>query len=310
MYKKKFNRELFQKTFFSNIDKIKKQEHISSDEINSSWEEVEKKTSTPLASPNKVHNKSTIHRRLLFITSVAASLILAFSLTFGYKYNTTSTDSYSMEIQLKELNVPKGKSLEVILSDGTKVYANAGSQILYPSAFSKDRREISIKGEVYLEVAHNPQVPFIVKTNGFDIRVLGTKFNVQAYPNEKSASVVLVQGSVQIETRDKQKALLRPNERAVITSEGTNIHQVDVGKYISWKDHFILLDQEKLGVVLKRLSTYYGMNFHCDPNVANLQLSGKLSLENNTQEVIRILQKTAKLEYMKENNGYRLYKRE
>lgn len=310
MNKKKFNKELFQKTFFSNVDKIKKQEHISSDEINSSWEEVEKIFSTTFDSQNKAHNRLSIRRRLFLITSVAASVILVISFTFWYKYNTTKTGSYSQEIQLQELYIPNGKSMELLLSDGTKIYANAGSHIIYPLTFPKEKREISIEGEAYLEVSHNPQAPFIVKANGFDIKVLGTKFNICAYPNQESSSVVLVEGSVQIETEKRQKILLRPNDQAIITAEGTSINQVDINKYISWKDHFILLEEEKLGIVLQRLSTYYGMNFHCDAAVANLQLSGKLNLKNSAQEVIRLLHKTAKLEYIKEENGYLLYKKE
>lgn len=301
------------KAFFFFIEKIKQQEYISSDEINSSWEEVEKRLSTGYIFPNHVQAKSAAWKKLLWGSSAAASVFLVVAFTLWYASNDnalTPQSNYGHETSIQKLYVPNGKSMELILSDGTKVYANAGSHIVYPSEFRKDKREITVEGEAYLEVAHNPQSPFIVKTNGFDVKVLGTKFNVVAYPNEKSASVVLVEGSVQVETLKNEKVLLHPNEQIVITAEGTNVQPVDAGKYISWKDHFLLLDDDKLYVILKRLSIFYGVNIYCDEVVASSQLSGKLNLNNTMQEVIGILQKTAKLDCVQDEKGYRLYKRD
>lgn len=299
---------LFRKTFFGYVERTRRQEHISSGEADSSWKNVEKMFSAS-AVGQPVRNRRILQRRpVLFITSSVASFLLIIALSCWGTHIPIFSVSPENEIQWQHVSIPKGESSQILLPDGTRVYANAGSRISYPSAFRKDCREISIEGEVYLEVTHNAHAPFIVKANGFTVRVLGTKFNVSAYPGEKSASVVLVQGSVQIETVQKEKILLHPNELADITPEGTCTRQVDVSRYISWKDHFILLDEEKLGEVLKQLSTYYGMDFRCDTDVTELPLSGKLKLANSAEEMIGILHKTTRLNYAKSNDGYRLYK--
>lgn len=306
MDRKRFIRDyLFRKTLLRNAARIKRQERIPTDEIDASWKNVEKLLSCETA-PHSILDKPMFRQRLVWVGSVAASLLLIISISLWHTYNSPATTATA---EIQHVYVPNGKSIQVRLPDGTEVYANAGSHVSYPSAFRKDRREINIEGEAYLEVAHNAKVPFIVKANGFDVRVLGTKFNISAYPGERSASVVLVQGSVQIETAQQEKTLLRPNELADITPEGTCTRQVDVSRYISWKDHFIMLDEERLSEVLKRLSTYYGVDIRCDAKVAGLSLSGKLNLNNSVEEVIGVLYKTAKLNYAKEGNGYRLYKK-
>ncbi|MCC8171666.1 MAG: FecR family protein [Parabacteroides sp.] len=96
------------------------------------------------------------------------------------------------ESEMHKIVVPRGKRANVVFSDGTRININSGSQVIYPDVFDKDKREILVSGEVYLDVAENPERPFIVKTKGFDIRVLGTAFNVCAYDRETTASVVLV----------------------------------------------------------------------------------------------------------------------
>ena len=97
--------------------------------------------------------------------------------------------------------IPYGKSSQLTLSDGSKVWLNAGSQLLYPSVFDKKQREVLLIGEAYFEVAHNKEVPFIVRTEHADIEVLGTCFDVLAYPDDQMFQTVLVKGSVSIETK-------------------------------------------------------------------------------------------------------------
>lgn len=309
MNKKKFFRnKLFRQTLIRNVERIKRQEHFSSEEADMSWKNVERLLSGS-ATPQSISERTFFRRRLLPIGTVAASLLLIISASLWQIHAPLLATSTKEAISIQHIHVPNGKSLEILLPDGSKVYANAGSHISYPSVFNKDRREINVVGEAYLEVTHNARLPFVVKANGFEVRVLGTKFNISAYPGAQSASVVLVQGSVQIETEKKENTLLHPNELADITPQGTCTRRVDVSKYISWKDHFILLDEEKLETVSRKLSTYYGTDIHCDAEVAGLPLSGKLGLDNSLEEVIGILHKTTKLDCIKDGNGYRLYKR-
>ena len=104
-----------------------------------------------------------------------------------------------------QIIVPKGRRANIVFSDGTKMYINAETRVIFPTVFAKDKREILVDGEVYLEVAADPSRPFIVKTSTIEVKVLGTRFNVCAYRDEPAASVVLVEGLVEVKNGDNGK---------------------------------------------------------------------------------------------------------
>lgn len=100
-----------------------------------------------------------------------------------------------------QLVTPRGKRSVLTFSDGSKVWVNAGTRVIYPAEFEKEKREIYVDGEIYIEVARDESRPFYVKTKNMNVRVLGTKFNVTAYESEYVQSVVLVSGSVQVDRK-------------------------------------------------------------------------------------------------------------
>lgn len=205
-------------------------------------------------------------------------------------------DIHHSKIQLNQIIVPKGKRTEIIFSDGTKAYINAGSRVIYPRIFDKNKREIVIEGEVYLEVAPNPKSPFIVKSSNSDIKVLGTAFNVSAYKEDKAGSVVLVHGKVEIETTQKEKIVLQPDQLAYITPEKTTTQNVNVLKYTSWKDNLLFLDSDKTSDVLNQLSRFYGVNINYATEVADIPISGKLDLRKDIEGVLKNIEESLSLE--------------
>lgn len=188
--------------------------------------------------------------------------------------------------EMHKIIVPAGKRANIVFSDGTKMYINAGSKVVYPDVFDKEKREIAVEGEVYLDVAKNPDCPFIVQVKEFDIRVLGTSFNVSAYEQETTASVVLVHGSVLVTTKDKQEVRLKPNQLIDIKGNNTSISQVDVSEYISWKDDMLQVNKRYLTEIFKRLEIYYGCKIHADAAIASTSLTGKLDLLPTIEEVM------------------------
>lgn len=208
------------------------------------------------------------------------------------------------ENKLNHIIVPKGKRTHITLSDGTKMYVNAASHVIYPSVFNSNTREIAVQGEVYLEVAHNPNVPFIVKTKRLDVTVLGTVFNVTAY-EEDDISVVLVNGRVEVNSTANEKMLLNPSQMANLKSGIMKKEDVDVMKYICWKDNIMLLEHENVSKVLDNLSRYYGVPVWYDKNIANRKLSGKLDLCESIDLVIEIIKESASVNVEKtEGGGY------
>ncbi|MHA7864944.1 FecR family protein [Flagellimonas marinaquae] len=165
------------------------------------------------------------------------------------------------------LRVPHGERLSVTLEDGSVVMLNAGSTMIYPSSFKgAKRREISVTGEAYFQVAKNPDKPFIVRTSKMDTQVYGTIFNVSAYPEDNINAVVLVEGSVGVGT-DLGESLegaqmLKPSQKASsILGEGNKflIEDVDVYPYISWTKGILVFENEPMGKIIKRLERQYGI---------------------------------------------------
>jgi hypothetical protein len=205
------------------------------------------------------------------------------------------------EDNLNQLFVPYGKTTGIVMSDGSRVWVNSGSHVIYPSVFTAGKREIYVEGEVYLEVARDEKSPFIVKTDLLDIHVLGTSFNVSAYKNDKNQSVVLATGSVSIKgNHEKTVKTIKPNQKYTFekNTNHSGIQEVDIFDYISWKYGFLSFKKEKLSDVLKKIERYY--NVRIDYNASEIDrtsVSGKLDLKGDIQETFRIISITAPIEY-------------
>lgn len=208
-------------------------------------------------------------------------------------------------IKYNQLIVPKGKHSTLLLSDGTKLWVNADSHVVFPVTFEKDKREIYVDGEVYLEVSRNETCPFIVKTNRMKVKVLGTSFNVKSYETDENNDVVLVTGSVQVKTEAKQEIVLTPNQRFSCKPDGAvNIEEVDVYDYICWKDGLLRYKSESLSTILRRLSDYYGKEIRWEAGLDDLKCSGKLDLKEDMEKVLNGLTKMIPVKYCKRDECY------
>lgn len=212
-------------------------------------------------------------------------------------------------VTYNQLIVPFGRHSSLTLSDGTKLYINSGSKVVFPHHFKKEEREIFVDGEVYLEVVQNKDVPFYVRTNYMDIKVLGTSFNVCAYKKDAKQAIVLVSGSVSVKAKDKYEAKLFPNQMLSYSSAECAITSVDVNEYISWKDGYFIYKNEPVVHVMKQLSRYYGTSIVCDPEITSITCTGKLDLKEDLNKVLTELSDVLRLELLLEGNRYRVKKR-
>ncbi len=223
----------------------------------------------------------------------------------------TTQQSVQHEISRNELAdfnqliIPNGKRSFLTLADGTQIWVNSGTRLVYPSVFADDKREIFVDGEIYIDVQPDHNRPFIVQTADMAVEVLGTKFNVQAYHSDGQKRVVLQSGSVKISSgKSKGEIILHPSE--MYEAIGTNeiVTPVNVINYISWTDGIYICDSERLDFILTRLSRYYGKEIIVDKKAAGLKCNGKLDLKENLNDVLNILQYIAPIEYTRENDIY------
>lgn len=203
-----------------------------------------------------------------------------------------------------QLIVPLGKRSMLTFNDGSRIWVNAGTRVVYPVLFKGNKREIFIDGEAFLEVSHDSNSPFIVKTKGLDVEVLGTSFNITAYEKDTLQRVVLVSGIVKVHSKSKVKTILTPNEMYTCTQEGFQVQTIDVEDYISWKYGVYQYHSECLGEILKRLARYYGKGISCTPQASQLTCSGKLDLKDDLLQVLDGISKTAPIQYGFNNETY------
>ena len=211
-------------------------------------------------------------------------------------------------VGINSIVVPMGKRSVLTLSDGSKMWVNSGSKVVFPAVFEKGKREIFVDGEIYIDVVPDKNRPFFVNTRDMNVRVLGTSFNVTAYSADQEQSVVLVQGSVYIKAGKEVEAKLVPNNRFSYQEGKWDLNSVNVNDYTSWKDGFYQYNSERIDAIVARLSRYYGITISCEEDVKNYTCSGKLDLKENITDVLHSLSKTAPVKYELINDEY-IFKR-
>ncbi len=178
-----------------------------------------------------------------------------------YNTNNTSTQATSKALTYNTLYVPYGGMYNITLPDGSRVWLNSVSNLEFPEQFLGSERLVRLEGEAYFEVAKSSK-PFIVETSKSVVTVLGTQFNVSAYPDETSFSSTLVEGKVELAlTNSTEKIILKPNERVVLNQESKkfNVKTIDVAPYIAWKDGKFYFENTSLDHIMLKMARWYNV---------------------------------------------------
>lgn len=202
----------------------------------------------------------------------------------------------------REVVIQPGKRAELILPDGTRLVANSHSRVLYPERFEGAERRIYADGEVYLEVTKDADRPFVVESRGFDVRVLGTTFNI-CNTSDSTAQVVLVEGAVEVTTDHDSKVKMRPNDLVdLVNGEVASMRQVDTNDYTLWVDGLLSLRGERLGRLIERLSEHYGLRIDCDDSLSDVKVFGKLDLHDSIDKVLESIGNIVPMEIEREGS--------
>ena len=218
----------------------------------------------------------------------------------------STKDKAQEEVKYNRLLVPLGKHIRLALSDGSVLDVNSGSEVVYPTVFSEDKREIFVNGEIFIDVKKTEKAtPFIVRTSRCDVRVLGTAFNVRAYESDARAEVVLQRGVVEVEDQHKHVVRMKPDERTILVQGQYKMKDVvDVDRYILWREGMLVFDGETVDQAVRKLNRFYGIPFSCDSRVRGIRLYGKLDINEPIESVLSAICSTAGLRYEMKDNGY------
>lgn len=210
---------------------------------------------------------------------------------------------------LNQLIVPYGKRSYIMLSEGSKVWLNSGSKLVFPPAFKGKTREVYLEGEALFDIAKSAEKPFYVKTGMFKMKVYGTRFNVQAYKQDNDYNVVLIEGKVGMNLNDSKlkEVFLTPSQKASLTKgqeqfEITNIENTEI--YTGWVDGYLTFTNEDVSILLKRVSRYYNIQIDEEFTGKIEKIYGKLDLKDDPERVLDGIAFISKTKYEKQGNKY------
>ena len=221
---------------------------------------------------------------------------------------TLPKDSIKLKEQLEasevlQIYVPKGGEFELVLDDGTHVWMNSETELIFPRTFTGNERRVElVSGEAYFDVSKDKARPFIVHNKNLDLTVLGTRFNIQSYADEQEIVTTLVEGAVRLSSN---KAVLRPGEQAVYdkTTGTTQIETVDTELFTAWRHGRLVFKSARLESVLKQLSRWYDVTFvYEEEEVKDWVFSGNMKKYENGNVILGILKATGKVNFVQQDS--------
>ena len=245
-------------------------------------------------------------RIITWLTKAAAILlipVLSF-LIYTLSENSYRSSRYSdMVVDSLEITAPAGSRTVVQLTDGTEVHLNNGSKIKYPRNFNGKNRELTLSGEGFFDVVHDPKHPFIVKTKQLNIKALGTKFDVEAYPENDWVATTLIEGNVVLEQstengKAKKIGSMVPgqhinynvNTGAILSTKG------NIDKYIGWKDGLLVFDNSGIEEVAERLGRMFNVEIKVADEIKDYTYTVKF-VDESLPQILDLLTKATPVRY-------------
>lgn len=195
------------------------------------------------------------------------------------------------------ISTPLGGHYHLALDDGSKVWLNAGSELSFSSGYDQKERRVKLVGEGYFEVENQEDTPFIVESAGQEVRVLGTSFNINAYPNENTIRTTLSTGALRVRTK-QQDITLQPDQQALVDAGSHTIDKisVDASAFTGWKEGIINLHGVHLAECMRMIARWYDLEVIFTGNPPDIQLGGKMSTGVSLYTFLRFLKENFQVE--------------
>ena len=203
--------------------------------------------------------------------------------------------------EYNKLTTPVGGECSLVLSDGTKVFLNADSELKYPVEFSDGKRIVDLKGEAYFEVHKDSLRPFIVRMNGAEVTVLGTSFNVNTYGDDGQIYTTLVNGSVRVSSvKNGQAEVLKPGMQSVmdVQSGQLTVREVDVEPYVAWREGRFVFRAMTLDLIMRQLQRWYDFEvFYQNPELKDYEFRGVIKRDMDLDKVLSVIKVTTNVDF-------------
>lgn len=268
------------------------------------WAKNDKRNMSELQAMHKLYNvtlwqqrdvtgsrQKTVKRNLSLFTKIA-SVAAVFLLLLSMSWYIFDLKRQLPETAMQTISVPAGQRVELILADGTNVWLNAGTTFTFPNNFSSANREVQLNGEGYFTVSRNEKKPFIVKTSSYDIKVLGTEFNVMAYAKAPMFEVTLLHGSVEVYSDLKQqKVLLESNMQVHVENDQLVKGPVARFDHLLWKEGVICFDDEPVDRMIEKLELYFDTRIVVENEAfKKKRYTGKFQAKKGIDHILNVFQ--------------------
>ncbi len=215
-----------------------------------------------------------------------------------YEALQDTTSSESPVIGYNTVSTPKGGQYQIVLSDGTRVWLNSASSLKYPTAFVGAERNVELTGEGYFEVAKNKKMPFKVKSNGQEVEVLGTHFNIMAYDDEGETRTTLLEGSVKVSKGGVNRILI-PGQQAVNQNDrdDVTVAHADIISVMAWKNGIFSLQNSSIHQIMRQIARWYDVDVAYQGNLKDKEYGGSVSKSQNLTEILKNLELTGTIHF-------------
>ena len=196
------------------------------------------------------------------------------------------------------MTTPRGRQFRVVLPDGSNVWLNAASTIRYPTAFAGDRRTVELSGEAYFEIAKDSRRPFVVTAKDMHVQVMGTAFNLMAYPDEAAVNTTLVNGAVRVAT-GKSSLLLNADEQACLPDNASRftVSKPNLKEVLAWKDGRFRFDGAKITTIMRQIARWYDVDIEYRGEAPSNEFNGSISRAEYAQKILHALERTGNVHF-------------
>ena len=220
------------------------------------------------------------------------------------KNNVDKSKFISHRSAINTIQTPKGGKYQIRLPDGSKVWLNSASTLIYPTTFAGNERKVQLKGEAYFEIAPNKNVPFRVESDNQIVEVLGTHFNINSYDDEDYVKTTLLEGSVKVilssnPNEISKTKLLKPGEQSLTKSSqsGIRIENADTEKAVAWKNGYFKFRNTPIKEIMREIERWYDVELIYEGKIPSDEFTGFISNDVKISAVLKIMEESGGVKF-------------